>query len=190
MAKRLGYWTLLGKDCWKAGYILVGSFIVAFLINHFRSDGIPLVAREPYQIFVPCPETEAEAAKVSLDQVATRGGVTFPKGAVLVDARSPERFAEGHVDGAVSVPYDELEGVADEDVARLEALGRERQFIVYCDGWEEEEDPQLRYSHPPSEHLADELKSRGLEKASSLEGGLKAFLDQGGTLVTEVPHGE
>ncbi len=188
MAKRLGYWTLLGKDCWKAGYILVGSFIVAFLFNHFRSEGIPLVAKADYAIFVPCPETVTEAAKVTLDQ-AGDDNLAFPAGAVLVDARPPEAFAAGHLPGAVNLPYDELDGVDPEAVAALVAQVGSGQAIVYCDGWEEEEDPALRYAHPPSEFLADELKSAGLEKVTSLTGGLSEYVKRGGRL-EEGSHGK
>jgi 3-mercaptopyruvate sulfurtransferase SseA len=54
--------------------------------------------------------------------------------------------------------------------------------IVYCDGWEEEEDPAARYDHPPSEYLADELKSAGIENVTSLTGGLAEYVKRGGEL--------
>jgi phage shock protein E len=48
------------------------------------------------------------------------------KGATLLDVRSPAEFAGGHLDGAVSIPVQELAG-------RLDELGdRTDQLVVYC----------------------------------------------------------
>ncbi len=46
---------------------------------------------------------------------------------VVLDVRSPEEYAEGHVPGAVNVPYDQIS-------ARLDSLDayRDRGFVVYC----------------------------------------------------------
>lgn len=46
---------------------------------------------------------------------------------VLIDVRSEEEFAAGHIPGAVNIPFDELPG-------RLDELGgaQEREVIVYC----------------------------------------------------------
>jgi phage shock protein E len=48
------------------------------------------------------------------------------KGAVLLDVRSEEEFAEGHLPGAVNIPVFELPG-------RLEEVGiHSRHVVVYC----------------------------------------------------------
>ena len=184
-----GKWKVSGEyvrallsDLWFAAILVVVVAVGAVAFNHFRQDGIPLVATEDYQIFVPCPETEEEAGKASLDDLGGAGAAAFGEGAVLVDARAAEAYAAGHIPGAVSVEYDELEGVEEDAVERLKGMAGVTQYIVYCDGWPEEEDPALRYAHPPSEHLADELKSMGLEKVISLEGGLRAYRDSGGRM--------
>lgn len=50
------------------------------------------------------------------------------RGALLLDVRSPEEYASGHVPGAVNVPYDELE-------VRLPDLGAATgdPVVVYCE---------------------------------------------------------
>lgn len=48
-------------------------------------------------------------------------------GALLVDVRTPQEFASGHVDGATNIPVSEL-------TARAAELGgdRARPVVVYC----------------------------------------------------------
>jgi rhodanese-related sulfurtransferase len=45
--------------------------------------------------------------------------------AVLVDVRTPEEFADGHVSEAINIPVQELD-------ARMGELSRERPVVVYC----------------------------------------------------------
>ena len=47
-------------------------------------------------------------------------------GAALIDVRTPEEFATGHISGARNIPVDELSG-------RLAEVGqRSRPVVVYC----------------------------------------------------------
>jgi rhodanese-related sulfurtransferase len=45
---------------------------------------------------------------------------------LVLDVRSPEEFASGHVPGARNVEYDEV-------AARLGELGSAREVVVYCE---------------------------------------------------------
>jgi rhodanese-related sulfurtransferase len=54
--------------------------------------------------------------------------------AVLVDVRPPEEFAAGHIEGARSIPLDELE-------QRINELPLDREVIAYCRG------PFCAYAH-------------------------------------------
>jgi rhodanese-related sulfurtransferase len=47
---------------------------------------------------------------------------------VLVDTRSRDAFAAGHIPGAVNRPYREI------DDATLEVLPQHRSVVTYCDG--------------------------------------------------------
>ena len=44
---------------------------------------------------------------------------------LVLDVRTPEEYAAGHVPGAMLIPHDQL-------AMRLEALDRDRPIIVYC----------------------------------------------------------
>lgn len=50
------------------------------------------------------------------------------EGIVVVDARSPERYAEGHVPGAISFPH---RTISAESVKRLP---KDALIVTYCDG--------------------------------------------------------
>lgn len=64
-------------------------------------------------------------------------------GAKLVDVRSPDEFAGGHIEGAVNIPVQELDG-------RMSELGpKDTTVIVYC------------RSGARSAHAARMLKSAG-----------------------------
>ena len=85
-----------------AGVVLL-SAVVALLFNKLRSEGLPVIAQEPYQIYVPCPETAKEAGKQAMPQAEAGGaGVRLPADAVVVDARSPALFSAGPDGGAAA----------------------------------------------------------------------------------------
>jgi len=48
-------------------------------------------------------------------------------GALLVDVRTPEEFSQGHLEGALLIPHDEIAGRASE-------LGsdKDRSIVLYC----------------------------------------------------------
>ena len=49
-------------------------------------------------------------------------------GFVLLDARSPERFAQGHVPGAINIPHSKI------IESRMTRWPRTTLFVVYCAG--------------------------------------------------------
>ena len=48
-------------------------------------------------------------------------------GVLLIDVRTPEEFAEGHLDGAVNIEYQQTD-------ALMAAIGndKKRQVVLYC----------------------------------------------------------
>jgi rhodanese-related sulfurtransferase len=65
---------------------------------------------------------------------------------VLVDVRPPEEYAAGHIEGARSVPLDELE-------RRLAELPSDREIVAYCRG------PFCAYAHEAVRRLRAEGRS-------------------------------
>ena len=72
---------------------------------------------------------------------------------VVVDVRPQEEFAAGHIEGARSIPIDELE-------RRLDELPSDREVVAYCRG------PFCAYAHQAVRHLRAAGRS-----ARRLEGG-------------------
>lgn len=72
---------------------------------------------------------------------------------VLVDVRPPEEFEAGHIDGARSIPLEELE-------QRLGELPADNEVVAYCRG------PFCAYAH----EAVRQLRSAGRD-ARRLEGG-------------------
>jgi rhodanese-related sulfurtransferase len=71
---------------------------------------------------------------------------------VLVDVRPPEEFKAGHIDGARSIPLDELE-------ARLAELPVGREVVAYCRG------PFCAFAHDAVRRLrADGRRARRLKE--------------------------
>lgn len=67
------------------------------------------------------------AAFVAENQLSgvTRTVTTVPDGAVVVDVRTPEEFAEGHLPGAVNHPLETLRQTA-------RSLPKDRPLVTYC----------------------------------------------------------
>ena len=80
---------------------------------------------------------------------------------VVVDVRSPDEYAAGHVPDAINIPIDELG-------ERSAELSQDRPVVTYCNMY-----------HPGSsrgERAADLLQALGFQ-ASALNGGYPAWLE-------------
>jgi rhodanese-related sulfurtransferase len=86
---------------------------------------------------------------------------------LVLDVRTPEEYARGHVEGAVNIPHSELPG----RLAELEAA-RGRTLVVYCE------------SGRRSGIALDALHGAGFERALQLEGDMRAWRAQGRPLVS------
>ncbi len=87
-------------------------------------------------------------------------------GALLVDARSPELYATGHIEGAVSLPLVEI----DTGLPKfLERVAKDRSIITYCSG----------FGCPDSFDLGVLLIEAGCRDVRVFEGGLPEWRDAG-----------
>ena len=69
----------------------------------------------------PLAATEAVMAPINASEMAE----LQQQGLVLLDVRSSEEFAAGHIKGAINIPHDQL-------AERLAELPKGESLIVYC----------------------------------------------------------
>jgi hypothetical protein len=150
-------WPAVLRD---AAIVVLACAFVAITSNSVRSDGIPLLQRDEYQILVPCPETAGEAPAVTPEA----SGLQDPN-VLVVDARAAQAFAQWHVARAINVPFDYLEPTPP-DVIRHIASSGAREVLAYGDG----NDPDS------GEQLARELSGKGIRNVRFVSGGAPALM--------------
>ncbi|MEO1201733.1 MAG: rhodanese-like domain-containing protein [Pseudomonadota bacterium] len=93
--------------------------------------------------------------------------------AAVIDVRSAESFARGHITNARNVPFDELEG-------RLDKLGslKGKPIIAVCD------------AGITSNKALAKLKEAGFENVYSLKGGMTGWSQEGLPIVTSKKTGK
>ena len=148
--------------------VAVAAAGVALAVNGMRADGLPLVAAEPYQVLVPCPEPGGPVQPMAADDPRLGSERTF-----VVDARSLGEYEQGHLSRAVSLSYDWLDPVSEERLRQLAAdiaSSRATRVAVYGDG-----------GRPDSgEHLGREISGRGIRNVFFVQGGAPALPGGGG----------
>ena len=87
--------------------------------------------------------------------------------ALVVDIRSAEAFAKGHIVNARNIPLDDLEG----SIEKLTKLGS-KAILAVCD------------AGMSSTRAVDTLKKSGLESVYGLKGGISAWTQANLPLVT------
>lgn len=128
--------------------------------------------------------TDAPAAEVASSEssdlsVEAPAGVTLvspaaaeaflaeaPDDVVILDVRTPEEFAEGHIEGAVNI--DIYEPTFADDIG---ALDREAPYVVYC------------RSGNRSEQATALMGDLGFESVQDVDGGVVAWSEAGLPLV-------
>lgn len=125
-----------GRDGWlTATWQLVTLVLIAAAIglssNHLRTTGLPLIGDWSPEAQLITPSGDSLA--ISL---ADAEEMYYAHAAVFLDARSPEDYDEGHIEGALNLPW---EGPPWEDLdtriaEKLRDYSPETTFITYCDG--------------------------------------------------------
>ncbi len=111
---------------WQAPLLALAAVALGSCFNLLRADGISLRGDwSPERRFT---DREGVSIVVSLEEARA----LFEKEAVsFVDARSREQYEEGHIKGALSLPWQEVETYFTEVSGRLEP---DKTIVTYCDG--------------------------------------------------------
>jgi len=124
----------------------------------------PALGDEPASVSAPQAAPPASATQpgvplVSQDQLLARQAKHDPA-LFLLDVRTPEEFAAGHVPGAVNIPHDQVD-------ARLAQVPRDKDVVLYC-----------RSGHRAS-LAATVLAKNGYTRLSHLEGDMNGWVEKG-----------
>jgi len=89
-----------------------------------------------------------------------QAGSKSPVPFIFLDVRTAEEYADGHVDGSLLIPVQELEG-------RLNEVPKEKRVYVYC------------RSGKRSVAASNVLVKAGFSNIENIEGGINAWIDAG-----------
>jgi rhodanese-related sulfurtransferase len=128
------------------------------LVRHHRhSPGLVLLA---ILLLAQSALAGADPPNISADALRERQGADSPP--VILDVRSTTEFAQGHIPGAVNIPFDELGN-------RMSELSASRSdaIVVYC-------------MVGPRARIGEEtLQQNGFGQLFHLDGGFLAWQDAG-----------
>ena len=79
---------------------------------------------------------------------------------VILDVRTPSEFDDGHIEGAINIPVDDL-------VGRLDELSIDEELLVYC------------RTGNRSARAVETLQDNGFTKIFHIEEGITAWIDAG-----------
>ncbi|WP_373499920.1 rhodanese-like domain-containing protein [Desulfococcus sp.] len=146
---------------WQVPALVALAVLLAVGVNLWRSDGIPLVG--DWSADARFSDDAGKSLVISLDEAR---GLFARRDVLFVDARPESEYAEGHIQGALSIPSQEADDYFMEAADRLSAA---KAIITYCDG----ENCEL------SHDLALFLKEMGVENVRVLVNGWTVWHEAG-----------
>lgn len=112
----------------------------------------------------PVPARDAATAPAKLAPMSQEAllehQAKHPQHLLVLDVRSPEEFKEGHVPGAVNIPYDQM-------ASRLGDVPKDKDLVLYC------------RSGRRVGIAAEVLAANGYTRLSHLEGDMPAWVEKG-----------
>lgn len=106
------------------GTILLASGVLAGVANSVHPRRIPWVQNWSRQVEARARQQKIQAIPLSVALEKFQSGRS-----VFVDARSPESFAQGHIAGAVSIPF---ESVDEKFTILAELIDSGNELVIYC----------------------------------------------------------
>lgn len=151
----------LKQALWQAPALAALAVLIALGVNHWRSDGIALIGA--WSVDARFSDTAGESLVIGVEEAKR---LFQQDAAIFVDARPPGQYAEGHIHGALSLPWQEVDHYFMETAERLEGAA---MIITYCDG----------ESCDLSHELALFLKEMGFESVRVLVNGWSVWQQAG-----------
>lgn len=116
----------LKKTAWQLPLMVITACVIGISVNNFRSDTIPYVGDWSEKARIN--DAAGEGLVIGIEEAER----LFERQTVLfVDARSKNQFANGHIQGALNLPWQEVDRYFMELIDRLNDAS---MIITYCDG--------------------------------------------------------
>jgi rhodanese-related sulfurtransferase len=149
------------EAAWQVPVILAAALLFAVGANHWRSDGIPFDGN--WSAENRFSDESGTSIVISLDRAEK---LFEENNAAFVDARSESQYKEGHIQGAVNIPWQKVDQFFMDAYDRLAAA---QVIITYCDG------ETCDLSH----ELALFFKEMGFDKVHVLVNGWTVWKEAG-----------
>ncbi|MFO8084055.1 MAG: rhodanese-like domain-containing protein [Desulfobacterales bacterium] len=151
----------LKQTLWQFPLLILIAFLIAFLVNQWRGDGIALVG--DWSEEARFSDYTGQSMVIGLEEAMR---LFEQDAAIFLDARPQYQYAQGHIQGALCIPWQEVDRFFMEIADLLEPS---RAIITYCDG------ETCDLSH----ELALFLKEMGFEDVRVLVNGWTVWLQAG-----------
>jgi rhodanese-related sulfurtransferase len=114
------------RAAWQVPVLVILSAAVALAVNALRADRLPLVG--DFSVAARITTSTGERMDISLNEAEK---LFFTNAAVFIDARYEEEYARGHIQGALSLPWHDVDLSF---IAVTQDMDLETQIVTYCDG--------------------------------------------------------
>lgn len=145
------------QTAWQVPLLIIAACLIAIGVNDGRTDDIALVGNWS----ADARASDDSGNSLVIDIEAARR-LFRQEAALFVDARPQSLYAEGHIRGALSIPWQEADRYFTETADRLDGAS---VIITYCDG----------ESCDLSHELALFLKDLGFENVRVLVNGMTVW---------------
>jgi rhodanese-related sulfurtransferase len=106
-----------------------------FTATFIKDPPMPVLSRRvvlPFlcagiSLLAGCGRTQAKPGVVPVESSELLRQIEAGQSPLIVDVRTPEEFAAGHVPGAINIPYDQMPALAAEIVTH-----KEQAVVLYC----------------------------------------------------------
>lgn len=157
---------IIRQDLAWAGFLLAVAVIFG-LVKHWGLVGLAVKGElAPYLEKMRAQRREVQFQGIKTVNLKQAYQFFQEGGALFIDARKPEEYAELHIAGAVNLPLEKLQG---KDNPVFTTFAKERRIVVYCG--EAHCDLALK--------VAERLQKEGFTRVTAYLGGFRAWDDAG-----------
>jgi len=111
---------------WQIPVVIIVAVILALSINGFRQTPLPLVG--DWSAAARMTTVSGEYLDISIGDAAR---LFREKAAVFMDARSAADYSKGHIQGALNLPWQEVDQLF---LTVMAELPPDTPIVTYCDG--------------------------------------------------------